>query len=326
MQGDDRAMLIGKSGMNKSILCVVLTTTVFTFSQAYAEENWAPHLAGVFEGTRAGALPPKGVYFVNETLLTRTTLYNNAGDRSSTGVKSNIAVDVPIFQLVPGVKILGADYALAVSQPFDYVNSSAPGSYSGGTNLGTGGGLFNTLLIPVQLSWALPNDFHVKTSLGVYLLDGDFVTADKMAVPNGMGFWSFEPSIGVSWLRGDWNVSGSFAYDHNLKNDKSKYQSGDVIDGDYTFTKTLGKWTAGVGGYTQFQLSNDTLDRVTLAESKLEKVAAGPIIGYNFGPLIVQTNYNFRLRSTNVAQGDEFWLNVTVPLKLPSFRPRHSRH
>jgi hypothetical protein len=311
--------------MNKSILCVVLTTTIFN-AKTRAEENWAPRLAGVFEGSVAGALPPIGLYFVNETLLTGTILYNNAGDRSSSGVKSNIAVNVPIVQWVPGVKILGADYAVALAQPFDYVSTLAPGSHSGGTNLGTGSGQFNTLLIPAQLSWALPRDLHVKAGVGVYLPDGDFKTADKMAVPNGMGFWSLEPSIGVSWLRDGWNVSGSFAYDHNFKNNSTNYRSGDVIDGDYTLTKALSKWTIGVGGYTQFQLFSDTSNGVALADSRLEKVAAGPIIGYNIGPVVVQATYNFRLRSSNVAQGDEFWLNVTVPLKVSRFRPRGSTH
>lgn len=301
--------------MNKLIqYAFLISTTAFTVSRACAEENWAPHLAGVDEGTAAGALPPQGVYFFNETLLTGATLYNNAGDRSSTGIKSNIAVDVPILLWVPGVNILGADYALGAAQPFDYVSTSAPGPYSGGTNLGSGTGLFNTLLIPAQLSWALPNDFHVKTSFGVYLPNGDFETADKMSFPNATGFWSLEPSIGVSWLRDGWNVSGSFAYNHNFKNDRTNYLSGDIIDGDYTLTKTLGKWTVGIGGYSQFQLSNDTVNGVTLADRKAAKVAAGPIIGYGFGPVIVHANYNFRLHSINVAQGNEFWLNVTVPL------------
>lgn len=306
----------GENAMNKSLLYTLLISAAFfAGSQANAEEDWPPHLAGVFEGSAAGALPPQGVYFVNETLLTGTKLYNNAGDPSSTGIKSNIAVDVPIVLWVPGIKLLGADYALGAAQPFDYVSTSAPGPHSGGTNLGARAGIFNTLLIPAQLSWALPNDLHVKASLGVYLPDGDFEAANKMAIPNGMGFWSLEPSIGVSWLHDGWNVSGSFAYDHNFKNGKTNYQSGDGIDGDYTLTKTLGKWTVGVGGYTEFQLANDSLDGVTRANSKLEKIGAGPIAGYNFGPVIVQANYNFQLHTTNMVQGDEFWLNVTVPLK-----------
>jgi hypothetical protein len=34
-----------------------------------------------------------------------------------------------------------------------------------------------------------------------------------------------------------WNVSGGFAYDHNFKNHKTNYLSGDIIDGDDTLTR-----------------------------------------------------------------------------------------
>ena len=301
--------------MRSSIaLALAAGVSMLAVVSAKAEENWAPHLAGVFEGSADGALPPQGVYFVNESLLTGTTLYDNSGARSTTGIKSDIAVVVPIVLWVPGVKILGADYALGVAQPFDYVSTLAPGPHAGGVNLGTGTGVFNTLLIPAQLSWKLPNDFYVKTGLGVYLPDGDFKQAGQMAIANAMGFGALEPSVGVSWLHGGWNVSASFAYDFNFKNTETGYQSGDVADIDYTLAKTFGKWTVGVGGYTEFQLANDSLKGVTVADSKLQKDAAGPMLGYNFGPVILEAAYNFRLNTTNTVQGDELWIDLTVPL------------
>jgi hypothetical protein len=301
--------------MKKSItLTLAMGAAMLAVSGARAEENWAPHLAGVFEGSEAGALPPQGVYFVNETLLTGTTLYGDSGSPSPTGIKADIAVDVPILLWVPGVKFLGADYALGIAQPFDYVSTRQPGAHAGGTNLGTGTGLFNTLLIPAELSWKLPNDFYVKTALGIYLPDGDFERADKMAIANGMGFGALEPSVGVSWLHDGWNASVSFAYNYNFKNTKTDYQSGDVIDADYTLTKTFGKWTVGAGGYTELQLAKDSLKGVTVADSKLQKDAVGPIIGYNFGPVILQAEYNFQVNTTNTVQGNEIWIDLTVPL------------
>ena len=47
-----------------SLLCLA---AVMVITPAYATETWDPHLHGVDEGLAAGALPPPGVYFINDS-------------------------------------------------------------------------------------------------------------------------------------------------------------------------------------------------------------------------------------------------------------------
>lgn len=65
-------------------------------------------------------------------------------------------------------------------------------------------GLFSTILIPAQLSWALPANFHVMTSLTVFAPTGttqksviSYPGGDYAGVPNSIGYWAFEPTLGV---------------------------------------------------------------------------------------------------------------------------------
>ena len=47
------------------VLCVVAAAMMLV-APAYAVELWDEHLRGLDEGLAAGALPPPGVYFVND--------------------------------------------------------------------------------------------------------------------------------------------------------------------------------------------------------------------------------------------------------------------
>ncbi|MGY0782061.1 transporter [Azospirillum argentinense] len=62
-------------------------------------------------------------------------------------------------------------------------------------------------------------------------------------IPNSIHYWAVEPTLGVSWLHDGWNVSAALHYDINFKNTASEYTSGNILVGDYTVTKTIGKWT-----------------------------------------------------------------------------------
>lgn len=288
---------------------------------AMAEENWSPHLPGVDEGMAVGALPPPGTYFINNTLYAAYSHSDNSGNKDT--VRANIFVDVPIVLWNPGVKVLGADYAAGLAQPFTHVDTIA-----NGTSAASNWGLFETVAIPGMLSWSLPNDFHVKTGLAVYLPDG---TAQKQkntssdgtyaGVANSINYWSLEPSLAISWLHDGWNVGAELNYDYNFKNTQTGYTSGNILVVDYTLTKTFGNWTAGLGGYSVNQLQDDksSVAAVQTAISanggfRQTKYAAGPTLGYNFGPVAVSATYNHALGDTkNTVNGDSFWTRLVVP-------------
>ena len=106
-------------------MCVCMAV-VMVVAPAYAEELWDWHLRGVDEGLAAGALPPQGFYFVNDSYFAPS--FKVHADNGSTISTEKLAgyVDVPILLWATGLKFLCADYAVAVAQPFDYTNLRTP--------------------------------------------------------------------------------------------------------------------------------------------------------------------------------------------------------
>lgn len=305
--------------MKKVVLSALAASAALLPVTAHALENWSPHLPGVTEGLAAGALPPPGIYFVNSTLVAPFSLYDKNGNKTS--VDADVFVDVPILLWNPGIKVLGADYAVGIAQPLTYVSASG-----GGLNK-SDYGLFSTILMPAQLSWKLPYDFHVLAGLSVYLPTGtsqksviSYPNGTYAGVPNSINYWSFEPTLGISWLRDGWNVSVSFNFDFNLKNEDSGYTSGNVLVTDFSVSKTFDKWTLGVSGYAVNQFTDDKSDSAAIQAAinasdgnRQTKYAIGPMVGYNFGPVMVSAYYNFGFGAENTLSGDSFWTRVTVP-------------
>jgi hypothetical protein len=298
----------------KKVMCAALVAAfALSAGSVRAEELWNPHLRGLDEGLAAGALPPEGFYMINDSYFGQWKDYNGSGNGMPH--KLDVFVDAPILLWSTGLKFLGADYAVAVAQPFDYTSTFANSVPSAGNgHIGS----FNTILVPGMLSWALPYDFHVKTSLAVALDDASS-SSGKFAPPNdgagaGNGFTTFEPGVGVSWLHDGWNLSADMQYDYNLIDSATHYLSGDQIAIDYTATKTFDKWTAGLGAYQENQLERDRLHGVGVADSSRQTYGIGPIAGYDFGPVNVQAIYNFNLLTQNDNGGNFFNLRFIVPL------------
>ncbi|MDR3424898.1 MAG: transporter [Alphaproteobacteria bacterium] len=291
-------------------MCAALAATiVLGAGSAFAEELWNPALRGVDEGLAAGALPPQGVYAINDLYMGQWKYYNGSGNAN--GTKLDVAVDVPILLWNPGIKILGADYAVAIAQPFDYTNV-----YSNATS-GTGHtGTFNTVVVPGMLSWALPMDFHVKTGLTVFVDDASSSAAHPPAAGGagaGNSFWTLAPDVGVSWLHNGWNLSADLQYDYNFEDSSTDYDSGNMIAVNYTATKAIGKWTVGLGAYQENQLEKDQSHGVDVNSTR-ETYGMGPIVGYDFGPVNLSATYNANLMTHNDFGGDFLNVRLIAPL------------
>lgn len=304
----------------KPQVAVSLTLSAFIITGvAFAAENWTTRLPGVTEGLTSGALPPAGLYFVNETLFTPTRLYSPGNTKSN--VHLDAFIDVPILEWVPGVQFAGADYAMVLAQPYDSITTTN-GPMASGANLGSGGGFYDTLFEPVVLSWALANDFHVAAQFGIWLPIGE--KNDAMAVKNSNRYWAVEPGLGISWIHEGWAANLLLTYDHNFSKSAdaatlSSYRSGDQFIAEYSITKTIGNWTLGLGGYALKQIEPDEATALNgahsnVANTEAAKYAIGPIVGYNFGPVIVQTYYHENIATENYVGGHEYWTRVIVPL------------
>jgi hypothetical protein len=291
-----------------------------TGNPAFAEEVFVPHLSGVNGGAVTGAVPDEGLFFINTTSVVSGSSFDTHGNSTSTHVTA--FVDIPELAWAPGIKVLGANYLMAIAEPLDYTSLTG----IGGTNSGFGsGGAFATVITPARLSWSLPGDFYIAARTDIYIPDGGYSNPITHTVGNitSLDQFVFEPSLALSWLHDGWNVSLKAYTDVNLQNMDNNYQSGDVFGTEETVAKTFGKWTLGVTGFTQNQITNDTGSDVALingAQAALDghnitNYGVGPLFGYNFGNVIFTAWYNETFGTVNGTGGGLFFTSITIPLK-----------
>jgi hypothetical protein len=301
--------------MKKFACAAAVAAAAMVGGQASAEELWTPHLPGVDGNSATGALPPPGFYFVNNQVIAGADHYNNSGNAD--GNKATALIEVPVLLWSAPFQVLGAQYAAAIAQPWDLVNFHAQLA-AGATEAFSQSNAFATVVIPGILSWSLPNDLHVAASLAIYVPDGGWQNPNFHTVGNlnSLDFYSFEPAVAVSWLHDGWNVSVKGYYNANMKDEGMNYTSGDIFGTEETITKTFGKWTVGVTGYTETQVTNDTGNAlgVITQGNKTDAYAAGPAVGYNFGPVILDAYYTHDFAAQNGLGGDKLFTRFVVPL------------
>ena len=286
--------------------------------QAGASELWNQHLRGSDTGGAAGALPPQGVYFVDDNYYGAFSYHNDTSKTSQ--LKLDVFVNVPILLWSTGYKILGGDFAVAAAQPFDYTNLNyAANSDHWGT--------FNTVLVPAILSWSLPYNLKIKGQFAVALDDASSSpkagsAPDRGGAGAGNAYYTFEPMVGLSYLHDGWNASVALRYDTSTTENThyvnatttSKYQSGDQVSTDWTLSKAIGKWTAGVVAYQQSQIQRDSINSKSTAGTSRINAGAGPLVGYQFGGIGVQASYQHEIVNHNDFGGDIFQVKFVVPL------------
>jgi len=319
--------------MKKLLLAMCLSmAVVMVVAPAYATELWDWHLRGTDEGLASGALPPQGFYFINDSVFVPTYHAFNDLGHSITNVELFAYVDIPILLWSTGLKFLCADYAVAVAQPFDYTNLRIQnqGASIGvpGLNQWNGGaqwGAYNTVIVPIILSWKLPCDFRVKGEFAVSFDDATTSPENRVKgqrfqpdggiyAESGNGRYDFVPEIGISWLHAGWNISADFMYDICTKDTTTDYQSADEIMIDYTITYTWKKWTFGLGAAQENQIGADKQYGSSVPGSRVTNYTMGPILGYNFGPCSLMLMYNWDLMTKNDVGGEWFNARLVIPL------------
>jgi len=294
--------------LNSKALLAAAGLAAFAFSPAYATEGGAVATKpGAFIGSSAG-VPPPGIYMFNQVFTYQTNLvgpgtaFLNPPGTKKTGVQAN--VDVQGFLFVPGWTFLGATYDAVLVQPFISQSLGSP------INIQSSG-VFNTYMVPVELSWKFgTTGFNVKTGLGIYLPDGTVNGA------NGLGgvanpYTVFQPELILSYLKDGWNLTAALYTEFNTENTVTHYTTGDIFHADFTATKTIGKWTFGPVGYFVGQVSNDSCPASCLAfgestllhSSRYQVWAVGALLGYDFGPASVSiwATQEVSARANNVA-------------------------
>jgi hypothetical protein len=296
--------------MLKAIIFLI-ASIIFTNmgSQAKASELWNAYpLRGYWEGLAMGATPPPGVYGVVSTYWADDHFYGNDGKQAPNSALSTLVVN-PIVQWVPGLHILGGDYSAVIAQPLVYTSSPGLSGSIGKGNWGT----FNTAIIPGQISWKI-RGISLKAGVVLYLPDASSTIKDLRdgslhngGLPSGDNFMTVEPNLGVSWIRGGWNLTASFHVDVPVTSSTApgyRYRTGSDFAADYTITKTFGKWTLGAGGHQVEQFEDDRLNGNLYPGHRARLYGLGPIAGYQLGPLNITAIWNRTLTARNTVAGD----------------------
>jgi hypothetical protein len=275
----------------KAILAAAGVATL-AFSPANAFENGAVSTQpGSFIGASAG-VPPPGIYMFNQIF---TDQRNFAGPGTTTlGLGNHSSLHINDynagFLFVPGWTFLGATYDAVLVQPFVDVGVGTP--VGAPVTPGVTSGVFNTYIVPVELSWKLgTSGFAVKTGLGIYAPTGTQNGPFKLGNV-GEPWWTFQPEVIISYLANGWNLSAAIYAEFNTASSASHYTSGDVLHADFTATKTIGKWTFGPVAYYVGQVSDDKCDfscqltgnTTLLHAQRFNLFAVGGLLEYNFGP------------------------------------------
>lgn len=339
----------GHCEMNRNIWISLTLAIVLLFSReaiAETEPAYDVIFRGISEGIPEGALPPHGTYFTINNYFAR---YNRYGSTGKVTIKNELDAlfIVPTLLWSTGLQVFGADLAMSVSQPFDYTTwgKADIGGIVYGVNsnyVEAHWGTSNTIVTPIILSWALANDFYVRSGLTGSLKDGstsrlagtgntlnDFYNGVRLGsygtlyAPSSNGFWSLIPNTAVSWIHNGWNASIFANYAYNLKDTALGYQTGQTLYVDYSLTKKITEgWTVGVGFYSKNQttknkvFSNSVLANNVAANTNKGALSygGGPIINYQFQKMNLEFQYNHNFLTKNDYGGDIYNFRLAFPL------------
>jgi hypothetical protein len=299
-----------------------------------------PHLPGITDGLASGYVPPPGVYIFNDLAYISGSLQDGNGNavKGPTATNATAYVDEPVVLWSTPLRFLGAQYAVGLVQPLTTISITKGGFTTNKT------GLTNTIIVPAILSWKLPLGFFVSGSFPIYLQDGDTGdrgngTSSQQHVANNTT--TFAPSAAISWFNGKGlTVSLNGEYDIQTQNDNfinnalvhARYQSGDILNLDYTVQQKFGAWQFGVVGYYAVQTTDDQIKGLGIlgipdgtvpanfaglqngVGNRFEKFAIGPLAQYDFGPAALNFRYTQDVYAKNATQNGTFWFRFAVPL------------
>jgi hypothetical protein len=244
--------------------------------------GWAQK-PGITLGGTSGEGPPPGLYMVDQAFTYQANLAGAGADAlnphgTKTGAPAEVAVTA--FVWAPGWTFLGASYNAALAVIGSTFAVGRPVNVEAG-------GMVNTFVAPVELSWKLGDSgFWLKTGLGMYVPTG------TVSGVNGLGnvgnaWWTFMPEFVFSYLKDGWNLTANIYGEINTASTVTQYRSGDILHAEFTATKTVGKWTFGPVAYFVGQVSDDKSSAFyggAINVNRYNIWAAGGSLGYNFGP------------------------------------------
>jgi hypothetical protein len=329
-------------------------------SKSFAEEpgTFKNRLNGATIGLPLGALPPEGLYAGFEQAFLGWP-GKGTGNQAPGLFLPAITGAVPLLW-VPGWTFFGAKYSASVVQAFysGIVSTKSPfNEPSTAANLaGYYAVTANTFFQPINLSWTLGGGWFAAVAFSFTAPDGS-----KYANTPNPDYWTFEPSLAISYINGPWVGSANMFYDINTAsrgqcclapgaafsipagtgvppipgNAANGYRSGDMFYLDAFLAYKWGKWEIGPVMYLEAQTTNDSpgggITCAALAAGptgqfcgKNFNLAFGGLIGYDFGPVDIQVWITDSVSRRDEIDGLDFWWRMGFKLwgpEAPAAKP-----
>ncbi|MCX7367222.1 MAG: transporter [Alphaproteobacteria bacterium] len=278
-----------------------------------------PGIASVYPpgqtlGTAIAVPLRPGAYVTSRTAYYNAAVVNNDGH--PTGRQYDIESESLALTWVPEGHVLGgATYKASISVPFAYAtqhrSAPLPAAMQGTVSAF---GMGNPKVQLVDLAWPLGDGFYAATGFGIYAPLGRYGVTDPVDI--GANFWTFEPSLGFTYLKDGWNASLHALYNTNTENPANRYLSGDQLFVNATITKNIAGFDFGPVSSYQKQVSGDynAGGRTTyggLTAQPTEQFAMGGSIGHRMDNVYLQLMYTHDISAHNAMRGDKVWLNLT---------------
>lgn len=232
-----------------------------------------------------GVMPEPGLYLRNDFYW-----YNASSSAVIIGEEVNLNADIRTFvdlitvsYVLPKLKILGADYGMAVIVPTataminGAVETGGRIIDQGASRTSGGGDLFFT---PASLGWHWDN-LHCIAALSMFFPAGEYKKDKDIMI--GKNRFALDPNVAFTWFdpKLDVEISAALGYTMNQANRATQYKTGDELHLDFNAAKYLpGGVAFGAGGYYYQQITADTGNGALLGPSKGRVVALGPIVSY----------------------------------------------
>jgi hypothetical protein len=317
-----------------------------TSANAMQSGTFQNRLNGATIGLPLGAAPPPGLYSGLETAYLGLAGQNGGRGNQANGLSLPAIANAVPFLYVPGWNWWGATYSFGVVQAFymgtvlnnpGNLNTPATGllgfPVSGPGSLPNAGWyevLANTFWSPINLSWNLGGGWFFSASFNVTGPDG----SRWIGTPNP-DYWTFEPAWAISYLGPFSTASLNFFYDINTQSNGpccsgaglaggKPVTSGNALYIDGYWAWKIGKWQLGPVAYTEIQTTSDTGPGCSPVGvpagsfcGRLTTVDVGALVGYDFGPVSVQTWFTQSVYRQNAIDGLTFWSRLGFRLWAP---------
>ena len=316
---------IRKAALTASVTASLLACPPLLTSSLRAEEGASGHY---MPGATASFIdmPPAKGGFVYANLFTYYSGSINAGRQLNLGgqivggVNATVYADTSLFLYATPLEIFGGKYSVGVAVPYVWmgVTGTVTTNRRTVTKTDTADGFGDVQIMPFMLGWK-KGDLSWGLTMSVYAPSGSY---NKGALANvGLNYWTFEPSVSVSWLSSKigLEISAVAGFDMSTKNETTDYYSGNVLHLDATIAEHLpvGKGFLGVGASAFYyqQVSGDHGSGAKLGGFEGRTVGVGPVLSYatkvgGKTDMVAEVKWLPELGTQKRLQGDTVWFKL----------------